>query len=137
MDIDQKCNGNRLLDSKLSKLKRFDYAADWLYKASNIKRSFLWGFVWKKVKNPKYEIKSYFYHFSGIPIRESNSRLHLDDNGSKLRLTSLEMSDTANYSCHAKNLYGQDSITYTLIVKCKKRLSNSQGKSPKWHFPHD
>lgn len=63
----------------------------------------------------------FFYYYSGIAIRESNSRLHLDDNGSKLRLTSLEMSDTANYSCHAKNLYGQDSITYTLTVKCKKR----------------
>ena len=51
---------------------------------------------------------------------EASSRLLFEDNGFKLRLEQLEMSDAANYSCQAENFYGRDSITYHLQVKCKK-----------------
>ncbi len=42
----------------------------------------------------------------------------MEDDGLILRLEQLEMSDAANYSCHASNSYGEDSITYQLVVKC-------------------
>ena len=68
-----------------------------------------------------------FSFFSGnaiYPGRESaagaaSSRLLFEDNGFKLRLDQLEMSDAANYSCQAENFYGRDAITYHLQVKCK------------------
>ena len=47
------------------------------------------------------------------------SRMKLQENGGRLILNGLELSDAANYSCFANNLYGQDSITYQLIVKRK------------------
>ena len=80
---------------------------------------------------------SYFksIHFSGVAILlrddKRTRRLRFDDNGMKLRLEQLEMSDAANYSCHAHNLYGQDSITYHLVVKRKSRL---YGTRTAYHF---
>ena len=53
---------------------------------------------------------------------EASSRLLFEDNGFKLRLDQLEMSDAANYSCQAENFYGRDAITYHLQVKCKKYI---------------
>ena len=71
-----------------------------------------------------------FSFFSGnaiYPAREAaagtaSSRLLFEDNGFKLRLEQLEMSDAANYSCQAENFYGRDAITYHLQVKCKNSL---------------
>jgi hypothetical protein len=68
--------------------------------------------------------------YSGVAFTsmDSPTRLRLQDNGLKLRIEQLEMSDAANYSCHAHNLYGRDDITYHLEVKCKICPSNFTAK---------
>ena len=58
----------------------------------------------------------YFFVSSGQTL---TSRMKLQENGGRLILNGLELSDAANYSCFANNLYGQDSITYQLVVKRK------------------
>ena len=78
-----------------------------------------------------------FSFFSGnaiYPGRESaagaaSSRLLFEDNGFKLRLDQLEMSDAANYSCQAENFYGRDAITYHLQVKCKPSVHTTKATS--------
>ena len=54
--------------------------------------------------------------YSGQPL---TSRMKQQQNGRLLILNYLELSDAANYSCTATNLYGQDAITYQLLVKRK------------------
>ena len=64
--------------------------------------------------------------YSGQPL---TSRMKQQQNGRLLILNYLELSDAANYSCTATNLYGQDAITYQLLVKRKLTIYLPLAKS--------
>jgi hypothetical protein len=55
---------------------------------------------------------------SGVNL-EQNDRLRVEAGGSAVRISRLNLKDSANYTCSAQNHFGFDQITYALAVKCK------------------
>ncbi len=56
----------------------------------------------------------------------SGGRVHVESSGQLLRIHKLEMSDSGNYSCTAKNHFGVDEVTFQLEVKCELLRSNKK-----------
>ncbi|TRY70745.1 hypothetical protein TCAL_04830 [Tigriopus californicus] len=55
-----------------------------------------------------------------------NPRIRLESSNTVLRILAVQMNDVGNYSCSAQNHFGQDQITYQLVVK----LSRNNGVPP-------
>jgi hypothetical protein len=55
---------------------------------------------------------------SGVNL-EQNDRLRVEAGGSAVRISRLNLKDSANYTCSTQNHFGFDQITYALAVKCK------------------
>ena len=43
----------------------------------------------------------------------------VESDGRLLRIPSVELRHAGNYSCLARNHFGVDEITYSVVVKCK------------------
>ena len=43
----------------------------------------------------------------------------VESDGRVLRIPSVELRHAGNYSCLARNHFGVDEITYSVVVKCK------------------
>ena len=55
---------------------------------------------------------------SGITL-EQNDRVRIEAGGTGVRISRLNLRDSANYTCSAQNHFGLDQISYNLVVKRK------------------
>ena len=51
-------------------------------------------------------------------VSTSVPEARVESDGRVLRIPSVELRHAGNYSCLARNHFGVDEITYTLVVKC-------------------
>ena len=56
----------------------------------------------------------------------------VESDGRVLRIPSVELRHAGNYSCLARNHFGVDEITYSLVVKCKCGAARPRKKLHKW-----
>jgi hypothetical protein len=59
-----------------------------------------------------------FFSTSGETLDQTD-RVRIEAGGAAVRISRLNLKDSANYSCSAQNHFGFDQITYVLVVKRK------------------